>query len=64
MVVALSFTLAVVLIVRGNVLIGGIIAALAVTRVALFAQIHRRRKRFRARIEQRRAARFGGGRPQ
>ena len=46
---ALSLTLAAVLIARGNVLVGGLIAALAVTRVALFVQMRRRRKQFRGR---------------
>ena len=57
--VALTAAIALALIVRGNVLIGGLLAAVAVTRVVLFAQVHRRRAEFRRRL----AARRGRGGP-
>jgi hypothetical protein len=46
LVVALSVALAVALIARGNVLIGVIIGALALSRLALFVMVRRRRKAF------------------
>lgn len=53
-IVALSATLAVVLIARGNVLIGVLVGALAVTRTVFFVRLHRRRDQFRRRMAERR----------
>ena len=53
--VALSLALAVVLIARGNVVVGALIGAMAVTRAVLFMRLQRRRERFRQHI-----ARQGG----
>jgi hypothetical protein len=47
--VTLSVVLAVVLIVRGNVVIGVLVGALALTRIVLFVRLGRRRDRFRQR---------------
>ena len=47
--IALSLTLSIVLIVHGNVAVGGLIAALAITRIMLFVTMHRRREQFRER---------------
>jgi hypothetical protein len=55
--VAVSAVIAVVLITRGDVLIGGLIAVLAAGRAVMLVQMQRRRERFRQRIEARRAAR-------
>jgi hypothetical protein len=55
----LALALAAVLIARGNVLIGGLIGALALTRIAMFFMFMHRRKEFRARMQQRREQ--GGG---
>ena len=52
--VALTATLAIVLIVRGSVVVGVLLLAIAATRVALLVQVQRRRKQFRARIASRR----------
>ena len=52
-IVALSAVLAVVLIARGNVVVGGIIGALAVMRLLLFATVMRRRREFRRRLPRR-----------
>jgi hypothetical protein len=46
LVVALGVALAVALIARGNVLIGIIIGALALSRLALIVMVRRRRKAF------------------
>ena len=55
--IALSVALATVLIVRGNVIVGVLIGALAVTRLVLLVQMRRRRDRFRRRLAQRRIQR-------
>ncbi len=55
--IALSVALATVLIVRGNVIIGVLIGALAVTRLVLLVQMRRRRDRFRRRLAERRIQR-------
>jgi hypothetical protein len=47
--VTLSVVLAVVLIVRGNVVIGVLVGALALTRIVLFVRLGRRRVQFRQR---------------
>ena len=47
--VGLSCALALVLLLRGNVLIGGLLAALVATRVVLLVQLRRRRNELRAR---------------
>jgi uncharacterized membrane protein len=52
--VALSLALAVVLIVHGNVVVGGLIGAMAVTRAVLFVRMQHRRERFRQQIARRR----------
>ena len=52
--IALSIALAVVLIVHGNVVIGVLIGALALTRTVLFVRMRHRREEFRRRIAQRR----------
>jgi len=60
--VALTAALAVVLIVRGNVVIGVLLGAMAVTRAVMFVTMRRRREEFRRRIAQGRdrpAGRFG-----
>jgi len=49
----LSATLAIVLILRGNVVIGGLIGALAATRAVMFVTMTRRRRAFRQRIRRR-----------
>jgi len=49
-IVGLSATLAVVLISRGNVIIGAIIGALAVSRALLLIHLQSRRARFRGRF--------------
>jgi energy-converting hydrogenase Eha subunit G len=53
-IVALSAALAVVLIARGNVLIGVLVGALAVTRMVFFVRLQRRRDQFRRRMAGRR----------
>ncbi len=55
--VALSVALAAFLIVRGNVVIGVLVGAMAVTRAVLFVKMRHRREQFRERIAQRRAGR-------
>jgi hypothetical protein len=57
--VALSVVLAAFLIVRGNVVIGVLVGAMAVTRAVMFVKMQHRREQFRERIAQRRA---GAGR--
>ena len=52
--VALSLALAVVLVVHGNVVVGALIGAMAVTRAVLFTRVQRRRERFRQHIARRR----------
>jgi len=48
-IVALSAALAIALVARGNVIIGVIIGALAVSRAALLIRLQGRRRRFRRR---------------
>jgi hypothetical protein len=52
--VALSAALAIALIARGNVLIGVLVGALALTRMVFFVRLHRRRDQFRRRMAERR----------
>ena len=52
--VALTATLAIVLITRGSVVVGVLLLAIAATRVALLVQARRRRTQFRERIASRR----------
>jgi hypothetical protein len=59
-IVVLSLALAIALIARGNVLIGVLIGALAVTRLVMFVRLGRRRERFRRLRERRRQ---NGGAP-
>ncbi len=63
-IIGLGAVLGIALIARGNVLIGGILCALAVARLAMVAtRMHRRRaivERVRARRQERRIA-FGDG---
>jgi hypothetical protein len=49
----LSAVLAIVLIERGNVLIGGVIVALVVSRAVLFVAMTRRRRELRQRVRTR-----------
>ena len=49
--VALTAVLAAVLIARGNIVIGGLLAALVVLRIGLLARMYQRRERFRQRRE-------------
>lgn len=58
--VALTAALALALILRGNVLIGGLLGAVAVTRAVLFTRLRRQREEFRRRFAERRN---GGGGP-
>jgi hypothetical protein len=53
MLVALTGVLAVVLITRGNILIGGLVGAIAVTRAILLIQQRHRRREIRERFRQR-----------
>jgi hypothetical protein len=55
--VALTGVLAVLLIMRGNVVIGVVLGALALTRIALLVRLQQRRERFRQRRQQRFAGR-------
>ena len=48
--IAIGAAIAVVLIVRGNVLIGALVGALVVTRAALLVAMFRRRREFRRRF--------------
>jgi hypothetical protein len=52
--VALSAALAIALIARGNVLIGLLVGALALTRMVYFVRLHNRRDQFRRRMAERR----------
>lgn len=56
--VALTAALAVLLIVRGNVVIGVVLVALALTRMVLFVRLQQRGDRFRQRCGQRVARRL------
>jgi hypothetical protein len=55
--VALTTVLAVLLITRGNVVIGVVLGALTLARVALLVRLQQRRARFRQRRQQRVAGR-------
>jgi hypothetical protein len=55
--VALTAAVALALILRGNVVIGALLGAMAVTRALLFVRMRRRRDEFRRRIADRRNAR-------
>ncbi len=57
--IALSGVLAAFLIARGNVVIGVIVGAMALTRAVMFVKMQRRREQIRQRIEARRG-RFPG----
>jgi hypothetical protein len=57
--VGLTAALAVVLIVHGNVVIGVLLGAMAVTRAVMFVKMRQRREQFRQRIAERRAGRTG-----
>ena len=59
--VALTATLAVILIASGHVLVGVVLGAIAVTRAIMFVTLQRRRSEFRARIAERRASGLGRG---
>ena len=48
-IVALSLALAIVLIARGNVVVGVLLGALAVSRMVMFVMMRQRRERFRQR---------------
>ena len=52
--VALTAAIALALILRGNVLIGGLLGAVAVTRAVLLTRMRRRREEFRRRFAERR----------
>ncbi len=56
--VALSVVLAAFLIVRGNVVIGVLVGAMALTRAGLFVRMQHRREEFRRRIVARRGSAF------
>ena len=56
--VALGAAIAVALIVHGNVVIGGLLAALVATRAVLFVTMMRRRREIRRRFRQRFANRL------
>jgi membrane protein implicated in regulation of membrane protease activity len=56
--VALTALLAVLLIARGNVVIGVVLAALAVMRVMLLVRMNQRREKFRQRMQERSGRRF------
>lgn len=60
-VLALTAALAIALVLRGNVVIGVLLGALAVMRAVMFTKMNRRREEFRRRIEQRRGAGTGFG---
>ena len=57
MLVALTATLAVMLLVNGHVVLGVLLGTMAVTRVVFFVKMRHRREMFRARIAQRRVSR-------
>ena len=52
--VAVSAVLAVVLLARGDVVIGGLLAVMAGARIVMLTQMQRRREQFRRRVEARR----------
>jgi hypothetical protein len=55
--VALTAAVALALILRGDVVIGGLLGAVAVTRALLFVRMRRRREELRRRIAERGRAR-------
>jgi hypothetical protein len=59
--IAVSAVLAVVLLARGDVVIGGLLAVLVLGRAAMLTQVQRRRDGFRRRVEARRAGRWRSG---
>ena len=52
--VALTAAIAFALILRGNVVIGGLLGLVAITRAVLFTRVRRRREEFRRRFAERR----------
>ena len=56
--IALTAALAIALILRGHVVIGALLGALAVTRAMLFLSMRHRRVRLRRRLAQRRVGRW------
>jgi hypothetical protein len=56
-ILALGAALSVVLIVRGNLFIGGLVGTIVVARSILFVKLRRRRQELRRRLEQRREER-------
>ena len=56
--VALAATLATILIVRGNVLVGVVLGGVAITRAVLFTRLYHRRTVFRERMADRRGYRL------
>ena len=59
--VGLSLALSIALIARGDVLVGGLLGALAVVRMVMFSRMQQRRDQFRARREQNGRPRRGRG---
>jgi hypothetical protein len=57
---AVSATLAVVLVLRGNVVIGALIGVLVIGRAFVFVKMRRRREEFRRRLAERRGTRGFG----
>ncbi len=57
-ILALTAALSVALIVRGNLLIGGLIGALAVARAILFVKVRRRRQQLEGRFGRRQEPRL------
>jgi hypothetical protein len=55
--VALTAVLATILVLRGNVLVGVVLAAIAISRAILFTRLYHRRTLFRERIAARRGLR-------
>jgi uncharacterized membrane protein len=56
--VALTAALAIALIVRGNVVIGALLGAIALMRAIVLVRLHGRRELLRRRLAQRRNERF------
>lgn len=61
--VAVGLTLGIVLIARGNVLIGGLICVLSIARFAMFVSMRKRRREFRERFPHRGNQHQGGNDP-
>jgi uncharacterized membrane protein len=57
--VALTAAVALALVLRGNVVIGALLGAVALTRAVLFTRVRRRREELRRRVAERRNARRG-----